>query len=186
MSTFIKAFKLMRKANHLKQSDFEGIVGLVAVSRFELNKADMTTKKWYSCLKKMGASLVDYQAAMMQAEDENRRFYMPVLDWHSIGKKNVKPSEHIPYLKGASKHAFALKVMDEAMIHPESSYPKGSYIIVEPAAHAQNGETVIVYENRRYYFRRLLAGLAVPDNESYDIIEQPTVIGRVVGATWTI
>ncbi|GEA22330.1 hypothetical protein VH1807_contig00024-0048 [Vibrio harveyi] len=184
MSNFIKAFKALRKANGLKQSDFEGILGLVAISRFELNKADITSKKWMRCLEKMSASLSDYQAAMMEIEEAEKRFYIPVFDWYSIGKKNAKPIKFIPYFKGAGKHAFALEVMDESMIHPESAYPVGSYIIVEPTAHAENGEPVIVYHQRRYFFRRLLAGLAMPDNEGFEIIDHPTVVGRVVGTYW--
>lgn len=178
------AFRSIRKSKKLSQGVFKGIVGRCGVSRFESGTADLSSSKLVRCLELMGATFSDVFAATQV--QEGLKTYMPVYKWGDLRFKRRKPTHYITYLKGASNYAYALTVKDESMISNVSAFPIGSTIIVEPTGQANDGDLVIVKKRTIYYFRRYVSGFAVPDNNAHEIIEKPIIIGRVVGATWTI
>lgn len=179
------AFTKIRKSKGFKQSEFNGVIGRCGVSRFESGEADLSSSKLVACLERMGATFSDVFAAT-QNDDPLRKTYLPVYDWTDLRFKRRKATQHVTYPKGASIHAYGLIVRDNSMISNVSAYPVGATLIVEPTAQAKDGDLIIVMKRKIYYFRRYVSGLAIPDNEAHDIIEEPNIIGRVVGVTWTV
>lgn len=186
MNSFLRAFQQVRKQAGFGQKDFPEIVERSTLSRFESGKAGLNVNKWYALLERMGVSLTDLQIAIHEQKTDGGKLVIPVYEWRDVIKSRKKPVDHIFYEKGAGKYAFSVKVKDESMIRSESAFPVGAYLIVEPTSTAENGDLVLICEGKETYFRRLVAGLGMPDNEGFKIIESPTIIGRVVGATWTV
>lgn len=177
-------FREFRKIKKFQQNAFQEIVSRTWVSRFETGDVDLTVSKYFACLDKMGVTVDDTVAAIAKLKNPDRHTYLPVYDWDSLRNKRRKPTGHVTYAEGASKFAFVLDVKDDSMISENSAFPVGCKIIVEPATSAKDGELVIVGKRYQYSFRRWAAGYALADNESYEPIDEPIVVGRVVGVVW--
>lgn len=178
-------FAKMRKLHGFNQSDFEGIVSRPTLNRFENGTTEISAYKMFKCLNKMGVTIGEFYAAYCAPKDKPNT-YLPVYEFSDLRYKRRKPTKFISYTKGAKEHAYALEVKDAAMNSDMACFPIGSHLIVEPATVASDGDLVIVMKKNQYYFRRYVTGLAIPDNEQFDIIDEPRIVGRVVGATWSM
>ncbi|MCG9785409.1 S24 family peptidase [Vibrio brasiliensis] len=167
-----------------QQDDFQEIVSRPWVSRFETGTVELSANKFFACLDKMGITGDEAIAAYTKLSTPDTTTYLPEYDWSSLRNKRRTPINFVTYPQGASKYAFVLEVQDDAMISPNSAFPVGSKVIVEPAVSAKDGELVIVGKRYQYFLRRWAAGFALADNESYEPIDEPVVVGRVVGALW--
>lgn len=179
------SFARIRKIRKFSQSDFEGIVSRPTLNRFERGNAEMGAKKLVQCLEKMNVNLADLYS-LFRAPSETPNTYLPVYEFKDLRYKRRVPTGFITYPQGAKPYAYALEVKDAAMNTEESCFPIGSHLIVEPVASAKDGDLVIVMKKHQYFFRRYVTGLAIPDNERFDIIAEPLIVGRVVGANWSI
>lgn len=177
-------FRELRKSKKFQQDDFQEITSRPWISRFEQGHVELSANKFFACLEKMGVTSADAIAAWTKLDSPETRTHLPEYDWPSLRTKRRTPIGYQTYPKGASKYAFVLEVKDDSMISLNSAFPIGSKIIVEPATAAKDGDLVIVGKGYQYYFRRWAAGLALADNESYEPIDEPVVVGRVVGALW--
>ncbi|CAH6984146.1 Peptidase_S24 domain-containing protein [Vibrio chagasii] len=178
-------FREIRKAKKYQQDGFQEIVSRSFLSRFETGESELTASKFFACLDKMGVTMSDVISATAKLNDPDVCTYIPEFEWNALKTKRRTPKGHVTYAEGASKFAFALEVTDDSMISSNSAFPIGSKIIVEPAVSASDGELVIVGNRQQYFFRRWAAGYALSDNESYAPIDEPIVVGKVVGVIWT-
>ena len=177
-------FRALRKAKKFQQDDFQEIVSRSYISRFETGDSELTSSKYFACLEKMGVTADDVIAATAKLNTPDPYTYIPEYDWSSLRNKRRTPTGYVTYPEGASKFAFALDVKDDSMISTNSAFPVGCKIIVEPAVSAKDGELVIIGKRYQYFFRRWAAGYALADNESYEPIDEPIVVGKVVGVMW--
>lgn len=177
-------FRALRKAKKFQQDDFQEIVSRSYISRFETGDSELTSSKYFACLEKMGVTADDVIAATAKLNNPDTYTYIPEYDWSSLRNKRRTPTGYVTYPEGASKFAFVLDVKDDSMISTNSAFPVGCKIIVEPAVSAKDGELVIIGKRYQYFFRRWAAGYALADNESYEPIDEPIVVGKVVGVMW--
>jgi transcriptional regulator with XRE-family HTH domain len=178
-------FREIRKSKKFQQDDFQEILSRPWVSRFEQGHVELSANKFFACLEKMGVTYADAIAAWTKLDSPETRTLLPEYEWSALRSKRRTPISYEAFPKGASKYAFVLEVKDDSMISPNSAFPIGSKIIVEPTTVAKDGELVIVGKGYRYYFRRWAAGFALADNESYEPIDECMVVGRVIGALWS-
>lgn len=177
-------FRELRKSKRFQQDDFQEIVSRPWISRFEQGHVELSTNKFFACLEKMGVTGDDAIAAYAKLSTPDTNTYFPEYEWEALRSKRRTPIGFVTYPQGASKYAFVLEVKDDSMISPNSAFPIGSKIIVEPSVSAKDGELVIVGKRYQYFLRRWAAGFALADNESYEPIDEPVIVGRVVGAIW--
>lgn len=180
-----RAFALLRKSRGFNQSDFENISSRPTLNRFENGNAEFSSSKLFHCLEKMEATMADLDAAYHAPKDKPFTS-LPAYKFSEMRYPRKQPFTYITYANGATKTSFALEVKDAAMINEVGAYPIGSFLIVEPARTAKDGELVIINKDGVISFRRMVNGKGVPDNALFFTIEKPRIIGRVVGATWTI
>lgn len=177
-------FRELRKAKRFQQDDFQEIVSRPWISRFETGSVELSANKLFACLEKMGVTGDDAIAAYAKLSSPDTNTYLPEYDWASLRNKRRSPIGFVTFPQGASKFAFVLEVKDDSMISPNSAFPVGSKVVVEPCVSAKDGELVIVGKRYQYFLRRWAAGFALADNESYEPIDEPVIVGRVVGALW--
>lgn len=177
-------FRALRKAKKFQQDAFTEIVSRSYISRFETGDAELSTSKYFACLEKMEVTPEDVIAATAKLNTPDTYTYLPEYDWASLRNKRRNPVGYVSYPEGASKFAFVLEVKDDSMISSNSAFPIGSKIIVEPVVSAKDGELVIIGKRYQYFFRRWAAGYALADNESYEPIDEPVIVGKVVGVMW--
>lgn len=117
----------------------------------------------------------------------------PLLVWDDL-KNGIKRSRWETKAKISSDtdlsiHAFALRVVDDAM---EPRYPKGTLLLVDSAQWPQNRDYALIQkENQDFCFRQLLETqgslFAHALNEHYPVFEitpSMTILGKVVQAKW--
>lgn len=185
MTNIGKLFKQARQLRKINQEDFDGIADRRTIGRFERGEQSLDSARLVACLEKMDMSFGEFMAEL-NAIEQDLVISVPIHNWQDLRLKRRETLGHITFTNGAPEDAFSLLMQDNSMVGQDSAIPRGAYLIVTPADEAKDDDIVIVKKGDEYLCRRVKGDNRVPDNSMFIPVRGGKIIGRVIGATWSV